>query len=806
MSNRKKKQKRDFYFIFLFTLLILKFYTMKKLKSLKLMLLAVVALFGMNASAESLLTKTIFKAPFKYTIETVNGDDGTGTVSVEKNDADELTSLTIPETFTETVEGTEFTGTMTFTVVEIKENGFAGLPSLTSVSLPKSIKTIGAHAFSGDYALSTLTLADGIALDEIGNEAFNSWISSTFDLSKATKLKDLPEHLLTTDAARTGAGNMYITEVVLPTSIETPSTALAYLPNLATLNIASTKTKTVAANFLTGNTKITSLTLPSTVEAITAGALAGSAVTSLTINSFKDAGKPAIGAFGKALESVTVNNEFKGVFNAAGDVKSLTFAGKFSGTVKADAFTEVESVTFGEFNGTIEAGGIALADDKGVIPVVFGQLDKVITTDAITGFAADVDNYVTLSVGKIAVSCSTADAIVSNGVKTATVTGDVANALKLNMLGDAPTITIQGAITAAITCTSDKLVTLNLGGIAINEGAFGENSMPIATLTALKTINWSPSTATKAFHKQAFSADAVLPEKLVTLNTNTAVAYTKYEWDGVLNNDSKLFGIKFVATAPTPVAVTTKIEFKGEVAPDGYYYATVFIDNSKKCWIQKVDGLTIYSVYLDGVDIYNNPLRVIGGKYYINGANAIKAGLIVKSKTNDDVTITYDDGITQQSIQNAAYASTTDPCDGLLYNASGVAISGAKIVMENTPFTLVNGTTVNYSDLADPHDAIVRVSDPATTKYVRYADFEPTSAPTKAIAKDGFFLLAKKVPAGAPRQVIWLDDMGNTTAIETVEAVAEKVNNNVIYNIAGQKVSADYKGLVIKNGKKFVQK
>ena len=126
--------------------------------------------------------------------------------------------------------------------------------------------------------------------------------------------------------------------------------------------------------------------------------------------------------------------------------------------------------------------------------------------------------------------------------------------------------------------------------------------------------------------------------------------------------------------------------------------------------------------------------------------------------------------------------------------------------MENTTFTLVDGSPVNYSDLLDPHDAIVRVSDPKTTQYVRYADFDPTTAPTKTIASKGFFQLAKKVAAGAPRQVIWLDDMGNTTAIETVEAVAEKVNNNVIYNIAGQKVSADYKGLVIKNGKKFVQK
>ena len=42
-----------------------------------------------------------------------------------------------------------------------------------------------------------------------------------------------------------------------------------------------------------------------------------------------------------------------------------------------------------------------------------------------------------------------------------------------------------------------------------------------------------------------------------------------------------------------------------------------------------------------------------------------------------------------------------------------------------------------------------------------------------------------------------------STGISTVKATAE--NNSVIYNIAGQKVSKDYKGLVIKNGKKMIQ-
>ena len=32
------------------------------------------------------------------------------------------------------------------------------------------------------------------------------------------------------------------------------------------------------------------------------------------------------------------------------------------------------------------------------------------------------------------------------------------------------------------------------------------------------------------------------------------------------------------------------------------------------------------------------------------------------------------------------------------------------------------------------------------------------------------------------------------------------INNGAIYNLAGQKVGKDYKGIVIQNGRKFIQK
>ncbi|MBR0166267.1 MAG: hypothetical protein IJQ13_05260 [Prevotella sp.] len=45
---------------------------------------------------------------------------------------------------------------------------------------------------------------------------------------------------------------------------------------------------------------------------------------------------------------------------------------------------------------------------------------------------------------------------------------------------------------------------------------------------------------------------------------------------------------------------------------------------------------------------------------------------------------------------------------------------------------------------------------------------------------------------------------GGTTAIRSLESA--KSGHDAIYNLAGQKVDASYKGIVIKNGRKVVQK
>ena len=64
-----------------------------------------------------------------------------------------------------------------------------------------------------------------------------------------------------------------------------------------------------------------------------------------------------------------------------------------------------------------------------------------------------------------------------------------------------------------------------------------------------------------------------------------------------------------------------------------------------------------------------------------------------------------------------------------------------------------------------------------------------------------------QIPDGSPaRTIVFEEADGSTTAIDAISAAKVANSNDAIYNLAGQKVGADYKGIVIKNGKRFVQK
>ena len=71
------------------------------------------------------------------------------------------------------------------------------------------------------------------------------------------------------------------------------------------------------------------------------------------------------------------------------------------------------------------------------------------------------------------------------------------------------------------------------------------------------------------------------------------------------------------------------------------------------------------------------------------------------------------------------------------------------------------------------------------------------------IAPGSFNIVADHYDKAAAARIVWLDGGEETTGISTVKSVE---NDAVIYNMAGQQVDGNYKGIVIKNGKKMILK
>lgn len=99
----------------------------------------------------------------------------------------------------------------------------------------------------------------------------------------------------------------------------------------------------------------------------------------------------------------------------------------------------------------------------------------------------------------------------------------------------------------------------------------------------------------------------------------------------------------------------------------------------------------------------------------------------------------------------------------------------------------------------DQTTADVPAADDFQTVEVEFPGFAYTLEGCHLLFQNGDFLgttIVKSV------KVIDLD--GTTQGIEAVKA--NQLVNGAIFNLAGQKVNANYKGVVIQNGKKFIQK
>ena len=702
----------------------------------------------------------------------VAGTDATITGFRADVPASDQANVTVPATLTND-------GGDDYNVVAIGEGAFKSNANLKTISIAASVTQIEADAFNDCSQLTTITFVENSNLAKLGDYAFGSTPGLTkIDFTNCAKMKDFSAaNAIKLSTAVGAVGQPFVTSAATPTNYQLKEIvfngettdvgiALAGLKGLTTVNLSATKITALANGSLANTDALTTLVLGADCKTI--GATGAAALTSLTINC-------------------------KNVILGA---TSFTMAANSNSTI-----------TFGEIDGA------AITANAIVGPTGFGKAATLVLGDIKSALS----------------SC-----IVTNNVATAT-TGKIGAAVKADVFGNAVTLNI-GEILAAGSIGATGLAAANTNLTTVNftgdiDGAASVAGTAFIYYTKLATVTFTGKIKTagaidaaafgNATSKAGSAADAVfgirmtvtyLPadDDVLAASPFDALAFaeTGYEGGGGAKEvklvTTRKQGLKLPATFErvSPEFAAEEVTIKVAKKDGKYWYGTYFNNASllKIAKQQNGDKVMVYGAYVDQSDntIYMDQLRAINGYYFVPA----NVPVVVKSNTADDV----------KAIAPTALDAGTYTATGSMNLASATNYQNEICVSQagdNTAAKIMNKTTdLDWSIVAG---AAGPVDNNASAIFFLYpaASFNfywNSIVATGSIPEGTFYIRVNKalIAAGARVNVVWNDGSEEATAIQTVKKVAEA--NGAIYNLAGQKVNASYKGVVIKDGKKYIQK
>ena len=300
-----------------------------------------------------------------------------------------------------------------------------------------------------------------------------------------------------------------------------------------------------------------------------------------------------------------------------------------------------------------------------------------------------------------------------------------------------------------------KFTEFTFKGEQVNYQAFG-------SCTSLKTFNFPNATddlMTYNIDNYAF-AGCIYPVTLVTsmdfaMNYGPAPANCKWQYD-----------------IPEPETISIKDGF------GKWYSSTVDI------MIDPEDA-KVYSVYVDNDGdgtAYFQGLKIVDGMYQIPAGTHV----IVKSSAEKVEYVDFTYGNCSVLVDHMfTFDPKTTLADFQTGASSGIAwdLGPVNIWWPNDYFS---GVTAPY---------LYRLTNKNGIGFAQFTGVD--------IQKNQFFIQSTKAPDAAGRlNVVWVED--DATAIKGVKKAAAEAG--AIYNLSGQKVNASYKGVVIKEGKKYIQK
>ncbi|MBQ6965528.1 MAG: leucine-rich repeat domain-containing protein [Bacteroidaceae bacterium] len=569
-------------------------------------------------------------------------------------------------------------------------------------------------------------------------------------------------------------------------------------------------------------------------------------LASVTIGDLTATGAIGAASFGKLLKDVTI-----GSVVANGTVIP---AGAFVWAKISAATLNLASAT-GKYLSQSSA-------DPASPAIAAGAFDM----SAITGLLA-TEVYPVITIGEIRSKggAFAADAITSPAsINTLTFAGDIAaNGIDVELLSAAAltAITFNGKIGAAGLATGSfanqvNIATFNFAGElaagAVAAGAFDASGLAAATINY--TCADVDDYTVNPFDNNAFSATATdATARFMSLNVTDADLLAEFKDDvyGIGANDATrtsdafdIFLVTFPTTPITPPAMTFPA-YVGKNASsvawaryDDFGAWTVDINTDydvtdlgpltngpKVQRYQTIDGtkvkVTLYGVYTDEDDnaklstVYMVPLKVTAGYYEVSATNA--KTIIAKVESRGDA---FAAGTTLHVPFTDAYVVANNsvwtdlPANEFTYSIKvhthqqlWDAVAGYEDIW--------NGLAIGATNALAPY-ALFVMNNPASANFTGFDISRITFTEGNAayLGNGWYYTILKSYDkkentAEASARIVWLDD-DEATAIfgvkeEAVKTAADKFNG-AIYNLQGVRVDESYKGIVIKNGKKYLQK
>ncbi|MBR1519723.1 MAG: leucine-rich repeat protein [Bacteroidaceae bacterium] len=705
-----------------------------------------------------------------------------------------------------------------------------------------NLKTIGKYALSNTI-IENVDLSNCWQLEFTGNPIFVSELTYTNSNLQTVKLPEVTELTTATAPANwtdMGAGKLN------KGSIANLGLTFANCPALTTVTgLGKTAILTVTDYAFANDKALTELSFPATVTAITGRPFAGCAklatlnIDATALITLGTANQNLFGVIDDVNDALgltlplssdiwnTTGNVAPGAASATSALVNLTITNDLAATatINAGAFyaddSKLENLllchTYG-VSGTVSDAAFKLnpAPADGKNTVKFGNIN---TSAVISATAASIDGpteegmATELFIGETYKNLTTNTfPFVSGNISSATVTGTVDAGLAVDIFGQAVVINFQKNITGTIQnngLTNSALTTLNFDGgtgdypgVTIADGIAAGTFVALTTGNApnLKTVYWhpadpSPLASMTKFNQKTF-ADASQAIPAVTLYTTELVAYDAT--NGYDNSEANLYNVKFIVSSVTIDSQNIEVLAKS----GANYYWGMFEAPAGKNWAidieQEIGGtaakVAVYSAYVDENIIYVDPIAKNNGQYIVEAGEAV----IVRSTVGDNA---------KDVLSKPVVATATEE-----YSTMRSIKTGA------TTYDILNDLEVNADLFSSDYIAtqyaagkvIYFMANPLNNnglvfKYIRKTGYLPAGQLylVKEYGSEG------EIPSEASLRVVILGEDGtedptfiNGVEVEETEATVAKG----IYNLQGIRVNGAYKGIVIKDGKKFLQK